>query len=53
MQERTWPLLRPVVESSTTGIPLNDRPARPPVAVMRTRWTRFMSLKPASEGTTR
>lgn len=51
MHEWGLPLLRPVVVSSMTGIPLNDRPLRPPETAMRIRWVRFINLKATSEGT--
>src|SRR5207248_3460752 len=50
MTERGWPLLRPVVVSSSTGILLSSHPNRPPVTLSMPRWTAFIAFNPRSVG---
>ena len=47
---RTSPVLRPVVVSSTTGMPATCQPKRPPVKAMAARWSAFMLLSEKSVG---
>src|SRR6188508_945519 len=47
---RGWPLLRPFVVSSTTGIPPARHPSRPPLILSRLRWKVFMAFSCRSLG---
>ena len=48
MTVRSWPLLRPVVCSSTTGMPPADFSNRPPDTAQRARCSAFMLFMPKS-----
>src|SRR5436190_209464 len=48
--ERAWPLFRPVVVSSSTGILLSSHPNRPPLTLSMPRWTAFIAFNPRSVG---
>ncbi len=53
MTVRGCPLRRPVVVSSSAGMPETVHPFRPPVTFRIARWTTFMVLKVRSAGTGR
>ncbi len=48
--ERGSPLLRPVVVSSSTGIPEACHPNRPPLILSSARWTPFIVFNTMSLG---
>ncbi len=47
---RASPLLRPIVVSSTTGIPIAAQPSLPKLPLRITRWTKFMVFSCRSLG---
>src|SRR5947209_3785608 len=53
MTERGWPLLRPTVVSSITGMLLACQPIRPPVILSIPRWTAFIVFRAKSLGMAR
>ena len=48
--DRGWPLLRPVVVSSSTGIRPAFHPSRPKLTASTVRWMVFMAFRARSLG---